>query len=325
MQPSIRTYLRNADDRLWRMIFGRADYMMLHPPFKKRLRIALGLPLSFAMESCEEPIFLVGCPRSGTTLLFHILSLSSSLHSFGQESHWVWELLHPPSGRADYSQVLRAEDLTRASRFFIRGCYVAAFGKRRFVDKCPTNSLRISAVKKVFPGAKIVCITRNGFDNISSLIDTWQHRRQFLGFDVPEALHIEGYGRQKWVHILTPGWQQYAESALEEVCAHQWVKTNEILLETKDTVPPEDWIDVRYETLFLSPEETVRNLYASLGLNLEPAVIDFALALDKHVLNTDSKPEIGKWKVRNRERLSKVAGDIEPMMSRLGYRMEDYL
>jgi hypothetical protein len=148
--------------------------MRLHPPVALRLKIAARFPAQWlAPTSCEAPIFIVGCPRSGTTLLFSILHRSAHLSSFRQESHWVWEFMHPPRRRHDHSQVLCAEDLTPRSQRFIRACYGAAFGRQRFVDKCPTNALRIGAIKRVFPDAQIVCLMRNGPDNVSSLIDTW--------------------------------------------------------------------------------------------------------------------------------------------------------
>lgn len=317
--------LKRLDECLWRALVGKPDYMQLHPPARLRLKVALGLPFSFSKPTCEAPIFVVGCPRSGTTVVFEIFFNSPNLLSFYQESHWVWEFLHSPAKQADYSQRLDAKDLTPLSRFFIKGCYSSAFGTRRFVDKCPTNSLRIGAIRSIFPNAKIVCVLRNAMDNISSLIDTWNHPKYFPGFDVPAPLNIEGYGCQKWVHFLEPGWQSFVSEPIEKVCAHQWLTSNEYLQEAKKSIPSEDWVEVKHENIVNSPIESVTQMFNQLGLEITPNVLDFAHSLKQHQPNTESAPEIGKWKHRNAERVSKIIPIVRPMMEKLGYDTDDYI
>jgi hypothetical protein len=316
--------LRLLDEFVWHSIFGPADYMGLHPPLALRLKIAARFPLNYVSPStCRAPVFVVGCPRSGTTLLFNILERSAHLSSFRQESHWVWEFMHPPEHRNDHSQRLHAEDLTSRSERFIRACYGAAFGRGRFVDKCPTNSMRIGAVKEIFPEAKIVCITRNGPDNVSSLIDTWRDPDNFLGFEVPEGLNIEGYDRQKWVHLLQPGWQAYTERSIEEVCAHQWITVNRILRRAKGHVDDADWLDVRYEKLIESPVPLVSDLFNQLGLPMENSVQQFAGNLSQNVVNTSTPPGIGKWRRRNPERIRRVMPMLASAMEELGMSAAD--
>jgi len=105
--------LRRVDRTLWKAIFGSASYMRLRPPLAKRLRILTRLPLQLASPShCKRPVFIVGAPRSETTLLFRLLSASPHLGSLKRESHWIWEFMHPPRLAPDYSQVIRADDVT---------------------------------------------------------------------------------------------------------------------------------------------------------------------------------------------------------------------
>jgi hypothetical protein len=68
---------------------------------------------SFGMIT--RPVLIVGCPRSGTTLLFNILSEVSSLWSIGYESKAIIERHHHPRAKGWESGVLTAADLTVAS------------------------------------------------------------------------------------------------------------------------------------------------------------------------------------------------------------------
>ncbi|MGD2206496.1 MAG: sulfotransferase [Anaerolineae bacterium] len=67
----------------------------------------------------QSPVLIIGCPRSGTTLLFNILSEAQSLWSIGYESKAIIERCHPPSAKDWASGALDADDLTPESRAYI--------------------------------------------------------------------------------------------------------------------------------------------------------------------------------------------------------------
>lgn len=67
----------------------------------------------------REPVLIIGCPRSGTTLLFNILAEASSLWSIGYESKAIIERYHSPAAKGWESGALDAGDLTEASRAFM--------------------------------------------------------------------------------------------------------------------------------------------------------------------------------------------------------------
>jgi hypothetical protein len=64
----------------------------------------------------QSPVLIIGCPRSGTTLLFNILSEVPSLWSTGYESKEIIERYHSPATKGWRSGALEAEDLTAESR-----------------------------------------------------------------------------------------------------------------------------------------------------------------------------------------------------------------
>lgn len=65
-----------------------------------------------------RPVFVIGCPRSGTTLLFDALARSSELASL-DEGHVLWEAFNHPSHHAWTSSALGAEDVTADERKWI--------------------------------------------------------------------------------------------------------------------------------------------------------------------------------------------------------------
>jgi hypothetical protein len=322
--PSPTEILRQVDQRLWRGIFGSASYMQLRPPLVKRLKILARLPLHLvAPVHCKRPVFIVGAPRSGTTLLFRLLSASPHFGSLKRESHWIWEFMHPPGLSSDYSQVIRASDVTPKMRRYVRSCYGAAFDSQRFVDKSPANSFRINAIREIFPDAKFVFLTRNGPDNVNSLLNSWRSSR-FEGFDVPVPIDIDGYNGTKWKHILQPGWQHHAYGRLEEVCVHQWSLTNRHLLDAHSNLPASAVTWVRYEDLFVAPVPTVQSLLQSLDVPAEDEVMSIASSLGDNVVNASSSPGIVKWKNENPVEVSRVLDDLRPVMEGLGYDFTAY-
>jgi len=71
----------------------------------------------------KSPILVVGCARSGTTLLYNILSEVGSLWSIGIESKTIIERFHHPSAKGWESGALSADDLTLESRAYILNAF----------------------------------------------------------------------------------------------------------------------------------------------------------------------------------------------------------
>ncbi|MFZ0549037.1 MAG: sulfotransferase [Candidatus Promineifilaceae bacterium] len=67
----------------------------------------------------KAPVIIIGCPRSGTTLLYSILSEVSTLWSIGYESKAIIEAHHPPETKNWSSGALSAFDLTPASQAYM--------------------------------------------------------------------------------------------------------------------------------------------------------------------------------------------------------------
>ena len=67
----------------------------------------------------QSPVLIIGCPRSGTTLLFNVLSEVPALWSIGYESKEIIERYHHPAAKGWVSGALDAADLTPESRQYM--------------------------------------------------------------------------------------------------------------------------------------------------------------------------------------------------------------
>ncbi len=268
-----------------------------------------------------HPIFIVGCPRSGTVMLSNILLQSARVSpSQSGEGRDLWERFHPIDATPSGSHALNETDLTPEERAVIHRALYGTFGGKQFVEKKARNSLRVPYLHALFPEAFFICLRRDGRDNVNSLINGWRSDR-YHGIVVPAALQISGYGGTNWKFALPPGWRSYIDRPLEDVCAFQWIACNEALTTARAGVPERNWIEVEYEEIVQAPVAPISAVFETLGLPFEPHIERYCQSLDKHPVNYLSPPRLGKWKDENGEAIGRILPTIAPTMARLGYSM----
>lgn len=162
----------------------------------------------------REPIFIIGAPRSGTSILFRSLSMHADLWHLPRESHAVFEgPFHPRNGFASnriVSDQVTSAALKAVHTGFERGVLnlgvldvdekkwltdrsllerirnrvgLKYFGTQsrkklpesfRLLEKTPKNSLRVSALQAMFPDARFVYLKRDAAQNVDSLLAGWR-------------------------------------------------------------------------------------------------------------------------------------------------------
>lgn len=124
-------------------------------------------------DEYTDPVFVVGFPRSGTTLLEQILDARESLVSFDEQPYLVKTLQRLQTMGVRYPEQL--PDLQPAQIRALRAGYfkqteatVPQRGSRRIVDKNPLNWARLPLIQALFPQAKIILALRHPCDVILS-------------------------------------------------------------------------------------------------------------------------------------------------------------
>jgi hypothetical protein len=283
-----------------------------------RARQATHLPGLVAGGKLDRPIFIIGAPRSGTSMLYAILRESSKLANWPGEAHEVWEADFHPALRNWSSNALEAADAAGPEGERIRrSFYLVAGSRRRLIDKTPRNALRVPFVDALFPDASYVFLVRDGRDNINSLINAWRTPR-YRTYRLPEPHSIPGVDPVWWKFVLYPGWHDDARGPLEVVAAKQWKESNDGALQGLAHVG-ERSITVRYEDFVDDPERNTADILERLGLPYESTVREKAKAARTKPVNVVTPPERGKWKRENPAEIAAIEGLIAPTMNALGY------
>ena len=117
-----------------------------------------------------SPIFVVGQPRTGTTLIERIVTSHSQVYSagelrqFGQCVRRLADYREPKRHSAQLATQAAAIDCSRLGKAYIATTAKFRGDRPRFVDKLPPNYLYLPLILKALPNAKIVHLTRNPMD-----------------------------------------------------------------------------------------------------------------------------------------------------------------
>jgi LPS sulfotransferase NodH len=250
----------------------------------------------------DRPVFIVAAPRSGSTLLFEVLTQSPSFCTIGGESHHIFEgipALRPGAPGIDSNRLTDASatpaicESIRARFFELlrnrKGAPPTVGGKGfRMLEKTPKNSLRIPFLTATFPDALFIYLYRDPRENVSSIMEAWRSGRfvtyrTLPGWDGP------------WSLLLPPEWQQQRGNTLAQAAAFQWTSANTHILNDLAALPRDRWVSVSYRELVDQPLETARRLCEFCDARLDvkmKATLANKLPLSRYTL---TPPSQNKW------------------------------
>ena len=281
---------------------------------------------NFVEDSTLRPFFIVGHPRSGTTLLRFMLSSHPRLH-VPDETGFLPFLNTNPREALDRTAVTallrRIGQLNRfwdglvtdeaafytdlpqpTSPFILDALYRLQVppGTPRWGDKTPLYVQYMPQIQAIFPRAQFIHVIRDGRDAALSARAKWGRSRPYMDLS---------YLLRNWVRNVRAG-------------------------RSADNLPdPGRYYELRYEALIGSPQDTLHDLCLFLGESYDPAMLDYRQAarregggVDAHVeaqeaLNSDS---IGRWQremtIFERKLARATAG---PLLAELGYEADEDL
>ena len=160
------------------------------------------LKLFFTKDKFEEykssgcnsgaPIFIVGLPRSGSTLVEQILASHSKVEGTMELPNIMniaRKLGNSSKDRTAYPEIietLQDSDLTHLGETFIKETEFLRTGKPHFIDKMPNNFSHIGLLKLILPNAKVIDARRNPMDTCFSCYKQLFARGQAFTYDLSE-------------------------------------------------------------------------------------------------------------------------------------------
>ena len=223
----------------------------------------------------DGPIFILGFPRSGTTLVDRILSAHPDVESLGELTDFavaLTNLCKAGGGKVGLIEASAQIDMKTLGETYIKRAAERLQGNQFFIDKTPANFLYIGLIAAALPNAKIIHVNRNLAD---------------CGYGMYKALFRMGYP------------YSYDLSDLAT-----YMKAKEKLMAHWREVLPERIIDIHYEDVVKDQEGETRKLLGALGLDWDKTCLEFhknkspsATASAAQVRQPIYKSAIERWKL----------------------------
>lgn len=205
-----------------------------------------------AGDPTEAPVFIVGMPRSGTTLVEQILAGHPQVHARGELTIFS-SVLRRRLGvdfRLDFARSvtkLAPAELLQLGRQYLSQLQAPAGSAARITDKMPSHFVLLGLIHVLFPKARIIHCRRDPLDTCVSCFTTLFKNGQAFSYDLRE---------------LGEYYRLY-----EQMMAH-W----------RELLPEGAMLEVEYEQLIRDPGVRARELLEYCGLPWDPACLEFSAA-----------------------------------------------
>jgi tetratricopeptide (TPR) repeat protein len=205
--------------------------------------------LQGAGDPTDVPVFVLGMPRSGTTLTEQIIASHPQVHGAGELRYLmeVAQQARPGAAVQPYPENLAGltqQTITQWGQDYLQLLRTKAPRSLRITDKMPANYLALGLIPLMLPNAKIIHVQRNPVDTCVSCFTRLFNRHQDATYDLGElGQHYASYAR---------------------LMAH-W----------RSVLPQGSFMEVQYEDIVADMEGQARRLIDFCGLEWDDACLNF--------------------------------------------------
>lgn len=234
------------------------------------------------------PIFVLGMPRSGTTLTEQIIASHPDVHGAGELPD-LMAIAKRDAGGAVFQNNLRSFDpawLTAWGAEYVAGLQRRAPIMGRITDKMPENFLAVGLIHVMLPNAKIIHVNRNPVDTcVSCFFQLFREKQEFT-YDLAElGRYYSGYA------CLMEHWRK--------------------------VLPEGAFLDVQYEDIVSDQEEQSRRIIEYCGLEWNDVCLDFHR--NKRAVRTASMAQVRQPMYKSSvERWRHYEKYLKPLLDALG-------
>ena len=194
----------------------------------------------------HTPVFILGLPRSGTTLVESLLTSHEDIASIGEVNCFAFSLMHQVGHHQNKLDLIEKSATINFSELGQKYQYASAgYGVRAsyLIDKTPLNFLYIGLIKQALPNAKIIHLKRHPLDACFAMYKTLFRMGYPFSYDLSDLA------------------QYYA--AYQDLMRH-WNK-----------LYPNQIFNLNYKDLVQQPETQVQKLCDYCGVKFQPQMLDF--------------------------------------------------
>ena len=242
-------------------------------------------------SNSDVPIFILGMPRSGTTLVEQIIASHPDVFGAGELSDLFDVVQRPIDGLTstrypDVLELIQRDQITAWGDEYVCGLKTRAPDARKITDKMPANYLLMGLIPLMMPHAKIIHVKRDPVDTCLSCFTRLFNRHQSATYDLTEL-------------------------------GHHYVNYERLMAHWKSILPEGSFIEVQYEDVVEDIDTQARRLLAFCDLDWDPRCLEFYKT--KRNVRTASVSQVRQPIYRGSiNRWRHYEKDLKPLLTALG-------
>lgn len=246
---------------------------------KKARQYITGANLEARSDHVFQPVFIIGCGRSGTTIFGTALSHHKEVTYLNEPRH-LWFSAYPETDiwttEAEARKgrlALTKNDTNSEKSTKLRSLFREELLKgssQVLIEKLPINNFRLDFIHAIFPNARFIHIYRNGLEVARSIEKEC------------EKGHWFGAGDYKWNKLTEYELDKRGNSNLSSLCETffdkgllEWRLSTEAAVDFLSQLPKEKYFELKYDSLIDHPEEMISVVLKFIGLGDDDQVSQF--------------------------------------------------